>query len=184
MSTSGDGWRTSWPLSKTLYALQGLGPFDERLLFDLLAPGTQGHHAVVRPHAHVEDRRLERVARSMKGTWVPAHGALHITHLLAAQRELWPYVPSVWIDMEVPYRLRSDTPLVVRTHGLLMAHYKYGGPTMIGDAASTRARSAWCAALSQSVQLVTGELLDECARSGRLFWITTSAYRRHEEDGG
>ena len=73
--------------------------------------------------------------------------------------------------MEVPYRLRSGTPLAVRTHGLLMVHYGYGAPTVIGDPNSARARAAWCAALTQSVQLVAAELLDECARFGRLFWI-------------
>ena len=149
-----------------------LGPFDERLLFDLPAPGCQGHNGVVRPHAHVEDRRLERVARSMKGVWIPAHDAIHVTRLLAAQLAQWPTVPSVWMDMEVPYRLRSGTPLVVRTHGLLMAALRLWLPTIAGDpASSARARAAWCAALAQSVQLVAGELVDECARFGRLFWI-------------
>ena len=159
-------------------------PFDERLLFELPAPGCQGRNGVVRPHAHVEDRRLERVARSMKGAWIPAHDAIHVTRLLAAQRALWPSVPSVWMDMEVPYRLRSGTPLVVRTHGLLMAHYEYGGPTMVGDADSARARAAWCAALSQSVQLVAGELLDECARFGRLFWLPSSLIAIMRDMGG
>ena len=71
--------------------------------------------------------------------------------------------------MEVPYHLRSGTPLVVRTHGILMVHYRYGAPTFAGHAASVRARTAWCAALTQSVKLVAGEFVDACARLGRFF---------------
>ena len=159
-------------------------PFDARLLFALPAPGCQGHNYVTRAHVHVEDRRLERVARSTKGAWIPAHDAIHVTRLLASQREQWPSAPSAWTDMEVPYRLRSGTPLVVRTHGLLMVHYGYGAPCFVGDAASARARAAWCAALSLSVQLVAGELVDECARFGRLFWVPPALVAVMREMGG
>ena len=61
--------------------------FDDFLLFDLPAPGCQGRSCVTRPHAYFEDRRLDRVARYMKGFWLPAHDAIHVTRLFAAQQE-------------------------------------------------------------------------------------------------
>ena len=159
-------------------------PFDDSLLFDLPAPGCQGRSCVTRPHIHIEDRRLERVARSTKGAWIPAHDAIHVTRLLAVQREQWPVVPNLWMTKEVPYRLRVGTPLVVRTHGLLMVRYGFGAPTISGDADSARARAAWCAALTQSVQLVASELVDECARFGRLFWVPPALVAIMRDIGG
>ena len=115
---------------------------------------------------------MERVARSSQGRWIAACDAAKVYLLSPAQKNSWPCVPSVWRDKEVPYRLWAGTPLVVRTHGLLMTRYPYSSANPSSSDAAARAHACWCAATSQAVQLVASALLDECYQHGRLFWLS------------
>ena len=147
-------------------------PFDPSLLFNLPAFGFENSSGRKRKLPPSRDRHMERVARSSHGRWIAACDADKIHLLSPAQKHSWPSVPSVWRDKEVPFRLWAGTPLVVRTHGLLMARYPFSSANPLSSDSAARAHACWCAAATQAVQLACSALIDECFQHGRLFWLT------------
>ena len=146
-------------------------PFDSSLLFNLPAYRFENYNGRKRILSHSHDRNMERVARSSHGRWIAACDAAKLHILSPAQKHSWPCVPSVWRDKKVPFRLWAGTPLVVRTHGLLMVRYPYSSANPLSSDAAARSHACWCAATSQAVQLGTSDLLDECYQHGRIFWL-------------
>lgn len=143
--------------------------------------GTTTRRKEITPWKH---RDNERSARTNTGRWMVSWDAAAGGLLSPSQIGKWPSVPNIWRELEVPYRLWSVTPLVVRAHGVLMnAH-----PFVPGYRGTTReerrAFACWCAALSQAVQGVASALAAECGIHGRLFWIIDELIARIRTIGG
>lgn len=146
-------------------------PFDCKWLFDLPSSGMRSAKGTMMVPIPWNDRDLERNCRANNGVWASAAGAAVFPRVSPAQKRLWPSFPKALHDMEVPYRLWAVTPLTVRTHGLLMVKYPFDLNHIKQGHEAAVAHAAWCASITQWVQLVAGALLAERQSHKRLFWV-------------
>ena len=144
-------------------------PFDRGLLFGRPAPGfSNPDGSRVSTMAPADHWRVERAVCAHTGHLAPHFEAYNWQKIAPGAQELWPRTPMAWQELEVPFRLWSDTPVTVRAHGLLMAQ----NPFFPGlKTKNPKAWDIWCATLTLMVQQAAAALLDECIHAQRLFWL-------------
>ena len=144
-------------------------PFDRGLLFGRPAPGfSNADRSRVSSMAPADHRRVERAARAHTGHLVPHFEAYQWNKLAPGAQDRWPRLPLAWQELEVPFRLWSDTPVTVRAYGILMSQHPFS-PKLRED--NPRVWAIWCATLTLMVQHAAAALLDECSQVQRLFWL-------------
>ena len=134
-------------------------PFDRGLLFGRPAPGfSNPDGSRVSSMAPADHRRVERAVRAHTGHLAPHYEAYQWNKLTPGCQDRWPQVPMAWQELEVPFRLWSDTPVTVRAHGILMSRHPFSRRL---KNVNSKAWAVWCATLTLMVQHAAAALLDE-----------------------